>query len=145
MKLLKALSVLFCLNSVCLAQEEVVALDTPVQDLVQLINFERAKVRSAPLTFTNELTCAAQTQAVDMGTKQFCATNASDGTSPWERPKKCGTVAYGMLIGCGYLTPQDAAAGWVTRQDTATLLLDPKFRTVGAAMFNNYWVVYFSL
>jgi hypothetical protein len=50
-----------------------------------------------------------------------------------------------MLIGCGYLTPQDAAAGWVTRQDTATLLLDPKFRTVGAAMFNNYWVVYFSL
>lgn len=138
----KVLLVLVCLFGV---QAFAGDMDSYGWDTVRFMNYERAKLGRPQLGATSGLVCSAQTHVGDIGGKKVCQTLPTDGSSVWDIPRRCGTAAYGILVGCGYPTAEAAVAGWLQRQDTATMLLDPKFRTVGVGMVNNYWVVFFGL
>ena len=138
----KVLLVLACLFG---AQAFAGEMDSYGWDTLRFMNYERAKLGRPQLGATSGLVCSAQTHVNDIGTKHLCQSMPSDGSSPWDIARRCGTTASGLLVGCGYPTAEAAVAGWLQRQDTATMLLDPRFRTVGVGMVNNYWVVFFGL
>lgn len=116
-----------------------------VTDTVKFINYERAKTGALPLGTLAPLSCAAQTLVADIGGKYVCQNVPTDGSSPWELPRRCGGIAYGLFVGCGFQTPELAVNGWRQRSDISAMMLNPKFRTIGVAMLNNYWVVFLGL
>jgi uncharacterized protein YkwD len=112
-------------------------------ELGNLVNQARASNGLNMLTLKPELMCAAQSHAMDIGEKRLCSVNGSNGNSPWDVAKSCNTAAYGVLIGCGYMSAKDTVDGWLSRQDTRESLLNPSFAKMGISMRNNFWVVFF--
>ena len=113
-------------------------------ELVRLINVERAKVKAAPVVLSTGLNCAAQKHANDIGAKKRCTHTGSDGSSPWDRAKRCGTFANGEIVACGYQTPAATVKGWYGSSGHRTIMLNPTYTRIGVGMFNNYWVAIFS-
>jgi uncharacterized protein YkwD len=123
-------------NTVAVGQEAAMA------ELITLINQARINAAVGDLITKGELTCTAQTHAQDIGGKRLCQVNPSDGSSPWDVAVKCGTTANGMIVGCGYQNPKATVQGWLGRQDTKDVLLNPAYKYLGVSMVNNFWVLY---
>jgi uncharacterized protein YkwD len=115
-----------------------------LNELVRLINVERAKVKAAPVILSSGLNCAAQKHANDIGVKKRCTHTGSNGSSPWDRAKSCGTTANGEIVACGHQTPAAAVKGWYNSSGHRTIMLNKSYTRVGVGMLNNYWVAIFS-
>jgi uncharacterized protein YkwD len=114
-----------------------------MSDFEEQINIARTQAGLNVLVNDPALTCTARMHSNDIGERRVCSVEPRDGSSIWELAKKCGTASYGMIIGCGYMNPKDTVQGWVGRQDTKDMLMNPAYRTMGVAMLNNFWVVFF--
>jgi uncharacterized protein YkwD len=141
------LASMFLLSSLAIAetnsQPSIMGEDLTLVEFGRLVNVARTSAGLNALIITNELTCTAQTHALDIGEKRLCSVNPSDGSSPWDTAKKCGTSSYGMIIGCGYQNPNDTVQGWLGRQDTKDLLMNPAYKYMGVGMRNNFWTIFF--
>jgi len=113
-------------------------------EFANIINQARVNVGVEELLNKNELICTAQHHAQDIGGKHLCQVNPSDGSTPWDVATKCGTVANDLVIGCGYQNPATTVQGWLGRQDTKDVLLNPAYKYFGVGMVNNFWVIYLS-
>ena len=85
------------------------------QQVVNIVNQERANAGCAPLTINQQLTTAAQGHSNDMALNDFFSHTGSDGSSPWERMNNAGyQFSYAAEnIAAGYPTPQAVVNGWM--------------------------------
>ena len=89
------------------------------QQVVTLVNQERASRGLPPWVVHYLLVSAAEDHSAVMGDNNFCGHNSSDGTSPFTRIQQHGyTPYYGLAenVACGYPTPEQAVSAWMASQ-----------------------------
>ena len=107
------------------------------------INEARASRGLSPVMILPALNCAAKRHADDIGVKRVCGHYGSDGSSPWDRARDCGTSANGEIVACGQGDAKGAVDAWTLSPGHAAIMYDPGQRLMGVAMLGNYWVAIF--
>ncbi len=116
------------------------------QDVINLINEERAKRGLPALRVDERLVEAARLHSLDMANNDFLSHTGSDGSSPWDRIARAGypMVTGGEVIGGGYPTPRSIVDGWLSSPPHRAIILGD-FRDIGVgyAMNPNSTYVYY--
>lgn len=106
------------------------------QELIDIINAERARQGLPPLTPDPRLADAAATHSIDMAGGDFFAHRGSDGSGPDERVAREGYrwryVAEN--IGCGQDTPQRIVASWMSSAGHRENMLSADATDIGVAL-----------
>ena len=120
---------------------------TPVEGDVagvgEAVNKARASRGLSAVEILPALNCAAARHAKDTGARGMCSHTGSDGSSPWDRAKDCGTFANGEIIACGQGDATTAVNAWTLSPGHAAIMYDGGQKKMGVGMSNNYWVVIF--
>jgi uncharacterized protein YkwD len=114
-----------------------------IQALADAINSARKSRGLSEVKVELQLNCAAKRHADDIGVKKICGHTGSDGSSPWDRAKDCGTSADGEIVACGQGSPKAAVDAWTMSPGHAAIMYAPNQTVVGVGMLNNYWVAIF--
>jgi len=120
---------------------------TPIEGDVagvgEAVNKARASRGLSAVEILPALNCAAARHALDTGKRGMCSHTGSDGSSPWDRAKDCGTFANGEIIACGQGDATTAVNAWTLSPGHAAIMYDGGQKKMGVGMSNNYWVVIF--
>lgn len=111
--------------------------------LADAINAVRKSRGLGEVTVELALNCAAKRHADDVGAKKICGHTGSDGSSPWDRARDCGTSADGEIVACGQGTSKAAVDAWTLSPGHAAIMYAPNQTVIGVGMLNNYWVAIF--
>ena len=106
------------------------------QEVIDIINGERARQGLGPLNSDPRLTEAAAIHSIDMAGGGFFAHQGSDGSGPDERVTREGYrwryVAEN--IGCGQDTPQHIVASWMSSAGHRDNMLSADATDIGVAL-----------
>lgn len=103
-------------------------------DVVMLVNQERAAVGQPPLKKAAELDAAASGHSDAMATRDFFAhCDLDTGASPWARITAAGYqyTSAAENIAAGYDTPSAVMAGWMSSPGHRANILSSGFREIG--------------
>lgn len=114
-----------------------------VAGIGEAVNKARASRGLAAVEILPALNCAAARHALDTGKRGMCSHTGTDGSSPWDRAKDCGTFANGEIIACGQGDATTAVSAWTLSPGHAAIMYDGGQKKMGVGMSNNYWVVIF--
>lgn len=108
-------------------------LPSPAQQVVDLVNQERAKAGCQPLAVSPQLTAAAQGHSEDMATNDFFSHTGSNGASPWERIEAAGYQysAAAENIAFGPSTAAGVMQMWMASSDHRRNILNCGLRDIG--------------
>ena len=109
----------------------------------EAVNKARASRGLSAVEILPVLNCAAARHALDTGKRGMCSHTGSDGSSPWDRAKDCGTFANGEIIACGQGDATTAVNAWTLSPGHAAIMYDGGQKKMGVGMSNNYWVIIF--
>lgn len=112
---------------------------TELTRMVKMINAERKASGLHALKIDPKLNCAAQMHSEDVGPKNLCQHEGTDGSSPWDRAKKCGTSARAENIACGQRTPRAAVDAWLNSEGHFKNMMSKNIQFIGVGVANNYW------
>jgi uncharacterized protein YkwD len=135
-------------NSSCTVQENA-AFEAQV---LSLINAERAKKGTAPLTRNTKLDAASARHSKDMACNNFMDHTGSDGSSPWDRMEAEGYTWTNAAenIAAGYSTPASVVAGWMNSSGHRANILNGSLEEIGIAYayksgtkYGHYWTTDF--
>ena len=103
------------------------------QEVLDLVNRERARVQAPPVEWHPEATDAAYLHSVDMDVRSFFDHTNPDGDGPGTRLREAGVNwgSYGENIAEGQKTPQDVMAAWMDSDGHRRNILDPAFTHLG--------------
>lgn len=105
---------------------------TMTDELLDLINAERATAGSVPLQANENLTAAAVAHARDMAQGDYFSHTSADGRSAKDRAVEHGYTAYGAEnIARGQRTPQATVTSWMNSDGHRRNLLNPELVAVG--------------
>jgi uncharacterized YkwD family protein len=110
--------------------------------VVALVNQERAKANLNPLTSNSALSGMALDKAKDMYNKHYFSHTSPTYGSPFDMMKTYGirfTYA-GENIAMGQKTPQDVMNAWMNSAGHRQNILSPNFTKIGTAYYNGEWV-----
>jgi uncharacterized protein YkwD len=100
-----------------------------------------------PVVWNDELAKAAMGHARDMEKKNYFSHTSRDGRSSLNRIENVGynhngykSFSVGENIAEGQLTITEVMAGWFKSEGHCRNLMNPDFKEVGVAQYNNYWV-----
>jgi uncharacterized protein YkwD len=100
-----------------------------------------------PLVWNDQLENAALAHAKDMATKKYFSHTSKNGRSVADRVTAAGyffkgykTFTVGENIASGQLSIAEVMDGWLKSEGHCRNLMNPAFKEVGIAEFNNYWV-----
>ncbi len=127
------------------------------QQIIDLVNVERAKVGLSALAYEERLAIAARCHANDMATDNYFTHNSndgtqpdnSDGTPPDKRIEKAGYVwrAWGENIAAGQTSAQEVMHDWMNSPGHKANILDANFTEIGIghsynaqSFYGDYWV-----
>ena len=110
-----------------------------LKKLVNMINAERKSRGLHALKIDPKLNCAAEMHSKDVGPKKLCQHNGTDGSSPWDRAKKCGTSASRENIACGQRTPRAAVDAWLKSPGHFKNMMAKDINYIGVGEANFYW------
>jgi uncharacterized YkwD family protein len=116
------------------AQTQQSSLITPqVQQVVNLVNQERAKNGLKPLTIDMKLTQMAHDKAVDMRDNNYFDHQSPTYGSPFDMMNKYGiTYSYaGENIAAGQQTAQDVMNSWMNSSGHRANILNPNYTEIG--------------
>jgi uncharacterized protein YkwD len=122
------------------------------QQVLELINVQRANHGLAAVLLDLNLDAAAEAHALDMATTPCFQHESCDGTPTFTRVKAYYTPStwLGEIIAAGYTTPAAVVDGWMNSPGHRANILDGNFKVAGVAMayssvgsFGSYWVVDF--
>ncbi len=107
---------------------------------VYLGNLERRNVGLGPLRWNKEMTLAARWfswDSVENRPGGFCGHDDTLGRAPWDRTAIFGYPGFGGAENayCGYMTPEDAIAGWMNSPGHHDNLLTPGWREIGLGYY----------
>ncbi len=124
------------------------SLDSRVQQVLSLINIERARVGVSPLTLNEDLTAAAEDFACTLAAEDFFAhIHPVTGEGPGDRASAAGYAffAVGENLAAGQTTAADAVEGWMDSPEHRDNLLSPEWTETGIGVrgggtYGIYWV-----
>jgi uncharacterized protein YkwD len=114
--------------------------------VVVLVNQERAKVGCRPLTADSRLTAAARGHSQDMAVRNYFDHNTPEGITPWTRITNAGyhfsTAAEN--IAAGQTTPAQVMDAWMNSDGHRKNILNCNLRDIGVGLAYNakhtpYW------
>ena len=117
------------------------------QEVVNLVNKERAKVGLAALTMDSALTKVAQAKSQDMKDNNYFSHTSPTYGSPFDMMKKFG-ISYksaGENIAKGQTSAQQVVEAWMNSEGHRANILDEKFTHIGVGYVSSghYWTQMF--
>lgn len=120
-----------------------------VQEVVALVNVERAREGLSPLTIDVKVQAAAQVRAKEC--EQSFSHTRPDGTS-FSTALKEQNVSYkgaGENIAWGQRSPQEVMKGWMNSSGHRANIMNPNFTSIGVGYYQNgngtnYWCQLFT-
>lgn len=126
------------------------------EQVITIVNAERAITGCNPLTINNMLVTAAQGHSQDMAQNDFFSHNGSNGSSPWDRMEAAGYSfsAAGENIAAGQETPEDVMTSWMNSSGHRANILNCNFEDIGVGYvylendtgetnYHHYWTQVF--
>ncbi|MFF7653236.1 CAP domain-containing protein [Streptomyces sp. NPDC007983] len=111
--------------------------------VVDLVNSERAKVGCSPLKVNAKLTKAAQAHSEDMAEHSDMSHTGSDGSSPGDRIERAGYSwsTYGENVAYGYSSAKSVMEGWMNSSGHKANILNCDFKEIGVGLAQpgDYW------
>ncbi len=123
--------------------------DPYAQEIMDLVNAERAKAGLAPLALVSEISQAAELRASDLYSK--FSHERPDGSSYKTALHQYG-ISYrgtGENVAYGYRTPKAVMEGWMNSEGHRNNILNEKFTNIGVGHYKgsngyDYWVQMFT-
>ncbi|MFI0773653.1 CAP domain-containing protein [Streptomyces sp. NPDC021212] len=113
------------------------------EQVVELVNSERAKVGCSPVKVNAKLTAAAEAHSKDMAEHSDMSHTGSDGSSPGDRIEKAGYSwsTYGENVAYGYSSAKSVMEGWMNSSGHKANILNCDFKEIGVglAQHGDYW------
>ncbi|MEV7279902.1 CAP domain-containing protein [Streptomyces sp. NPDC093111] len=118
------------------------------EQVVALVNAERAKVGCSPLTSNATLARAAQGHSDDMAARDFFDHTNPDGAGPGERVTAAGYPwsTYGENIAMGQSSPEQVMDSWMNSPGHRANILNCDFKEIGIGIHDAggpYWTQVF--
>lgn len=114
--------------------------------VVTLVNQERAKAGCTALTVDSRLVTAARGHSQDMATRNYFAHNTPEGVTPWTRITNAGYrfSSAAENIASGQATPAAVMTAWMNSQGHRENILNCNLRNIGVGLAYNtkhtpYW------
>ncbi|MEV0505196.1 CAP domain-containing protein, partial [Streptomyces spectabilis] len=106
------------------------------QQVLGLVNTERAKAGCAPLTHNAALTTAAQRHSADMRARDYFDHASPDGTDPGQRITAAGYKwsTYGENIARGQRTAASVMDSWMNSEGHRANILNCSFKELGVGI-----------
>ncbi|WP_318210477.1 CAP domain-containing protein [Streptomyces sp. SJL17-1] len=116
--------------------------------VIALVNAERAKAGCGPLSANATLTEAAQGHSDDMAARDFFDHTNPDGAGPGERVTAAGYPwsTYGENIAMGQSTPEQVMEAWMNSPGHRANILNCDFKEIGVGIHSQggpYWTQVF--
>ena len=118
------------------------------QEVLRLVNIERAKVGARPLELLDELTERANIRAGEI-VQSFSHTRPN-GSNCFSVLKGINYHTVGENIAAGQTSPEDVMDSWMNSQGHRENILNPSFKYLGLgyayneySTYKNYWVQLF--
>ncbi|MEU9169467.1 CAP domain-containing protein [Streptomyces sp. NPDC048420] len=115
----------------------------PTDQVLTLVNAERAKAGCSPLTENSKLTKAAQDHSQDMADHQNMSHTGSDGSSMGDRLARVGYAfrTAGENVAYGYSSPESVMDGWMNSPGHKANILNCAFKEIGIGLAQPgyYW------
>ncbi|MDT8305410.1 MAG: PKD domain-containing protein [Anaerolineae bacterium] len=136
------------------AQPPLAAGASPAETLLWYINEARRLHNLAPLSYSYELSIAAQMHSEDMAGNPNIMHDGSDGSTPMERQRRFGYQGFygGEAVAWGWDSAVPVVEFWVNSPPHRVLLLDPNISEVGIGYHADgrapniwYWTAEFGL
>lgn len=116
------------------------------QQVVTLVNQERAKAGLSALTSDSLLTTVAYDKAKDMAVNNYFSHTSPTYGSPFDMMTAYG-VKYsyaGENIAAGQKTPQEVMTAWMNSAGHKANILSANFKKIGVGYYNGEWVQEFT-
>ena len=122
------------------------------QQVLALVNQERAKQGLSALSWSDELTAVARAHSKDMAARGFFSHTNPDGQSPFDRMKAAG-ISYrtaGENIAAGQRTPQEVVNAWMNSEGHRANILNASYTRLGvgyasgSGAYSTYWTQCFA-
>jgi uncharacterized YkwD family protein len=112
------------------------------QQVVTLVNKNRAKAGLKLLKVSTKLAAMAKDKAIDMYSNNYFDHNSPTYGSPFNMMKSYGiTYSYaGENIAKGQQTPQEVMTAWMNSKGHRENLLNAHFTTIGVSYYKGEWV-----
>ena len=114
--------------------------------VVTLVNQERAKAGCKALTVDSRLVTAARGHSQDMATRNYFDHNTPEGVTPWTRITNAGYrfSSAAENIASGQTTPASVMTAWMNSQGHRENILNCNLRNIGVGLAYNakhtpYW------
>lgn len=115
------------------------------EQVVQLVNQERAKAGLKPLTHRADVKNVAQKKAEDMINSNYFSHTSPNYGSPFDMLKTFG-ISYssaGENIAKGQKTPQEVMNAWMNSSGHRANILKPEYDSIGVGFYQGAWVQMF--
>lgn len=111
-------------------------------EILSLVNQERAKAGLQPLTLDSKLSTVATDKAKDMANNHYFDHTSPTYGSPFDMMKQYGIqfMAAGENIAMGQQSPQEVMTQWMNSQGHRENILNTNFTKIGIGFYNGYWV-----
>ncbi|MCP3819671.1 sigma-70 family RNA polymerase sigma factor [Streptomyces sp. A3M-1-3] len=111
----------------------------PVQQVISLLNNERAKQGCGPVSSNAQLQSAAQSHSKDMAARDFFDHTNPDGAGPGERITAAGYrwSTYGENIARGQQSPAQVMNSWMNSPGHRANILNCAFKEVGIGIHDS--------
>jgi uncharacterized protein YkwD len=110
-----------------------------LREMVNMINAERKSKGLHALKVDPKLNCAAQMHSDDIGPKKLCQHDGTDGSSPWDRAKKCGTSGRAENVACGQRNARAAVDAWLNSAGHYKNMMNKNIKYIGVGEKNFFW------
>ncbi|HKA84343.1 MAG TPA: CAP domain-containing protein [Acidimicrobiales bacterium] len=117
------------------------AAPTAADQVVDLVNAERAAARCQPLAVSDALTAAAQGHSDDMAANNYFSHTSLEGATASDRAEAAGFrgSALGENIAAGQRTPQDVMAAWMGSEGHRDNILNCDYTVIGVGLNDDGW------
>jgi uncharacterized YkwD family protein len=115
------------------------------EQVVKLVNQERAKQGLKPLTHRADLKNVAQKKAEDLINSNYFSHTSPNYGSPFDMMKTFG-ISYstaGENIAKGQKSPQEVMNAWMNSSGHRANILKPEYDTIGVGFYHGAWVQMF--
>ncbi|WP_259069748.1 CAP domain-containing protein [Mucilaginibacter sp. X4EP1] len=143
-------------NCLCAFSQRYISKQDFKREFLEDINHIRAKgcncgtnymPPASPVVWNDNLEIAAKGHAYDMAEENYFSHTSKDGRNLEDRVVQAGyyfkgyrSFAVGENIAMGQQSIAEVMQGWIKSEGHCKNLMNPAFKEVGIALYNNYWV-----
>ncbi|WP_232696664.1 CAP domain-containing protein [Brevibacillus daliensis] len=122
------------------------SVDKEAQEVLTIVNAERAKAGLQPLKLDSKLSKMAKDKAIDMAKNNYFDHNSPTYGSPFDMMDKYG-IKYktaGENIAEGQRNAEEVMKDWMNSSGHRENIMNPSFTTIGIGFHEGYWVQAFT-